>query len=94
VTDRKFQQTEEEKQYWKAAAERRKETALRLGRWQIRIDPAAIVACHEIWTSWCAAFGKEQATDYLVEALVEEHHLLLARLEYKQGHRTEKRKRK
>jgi hypothetical protein len=84
VTNR-FEPTDEEKQYWKAAAERRKATALRLGRWAVYIDPHAIVACHEFWTSWCAAFGKEKATDYLVEAMTEEHFRLLARLEYAQN---------
>jgi hypothetical protein len=80
--DRKFEQSDEEKGYWRAAAERRKATALRLGRWAVQIDPKAIIACEELWTSWCAAFGKEKATDYLVEALTEEHFLLLDRLKY------------
>lgn len=80
--NREFHQSEEEKQYWKAAAERRKATALRLGRWAVQIDPAAIVSCHEFWTSWCAAFGKERATDFLVEAMTEEHFLLMDRLAY------------
>lgn len=91
---REFHQTEEEKQYWKAAAERRKETALRLGRWAIQIDPHAIIACHEFWTSWCAAFGKEKATDYLVEAMTEEHFLLMDRLEYQKQTRGKRRRKK
>lgn len=78
----KYEQSPEEKQYWKGAADRRKANAIRLGRWAINIDPSAIVACEEFWQSWCAAFGKERATDYLVEAMTEEHFLLLDRLEY------------
>jgi len=93
VTERKFEQSEDEKRYWKAATERRKETALRLGRWAIRIDPAAIVACEEMWTSWCAAFGKEKATDFLVEALTEEHFLLLDRLKYQKGKKRDRKSR-
>jgi hypothetical protein len=89
-----FEQSEEVKQYFKASADRRKERALRLGRWEIRIDPHAIIACHEFWTSWVAAFGKELATDYLVEALTEEHFLLLDRLEYKKTGKLKKGKRR
>lgn len=92
MNHRMFDQSEEVKQYFKASAERRKERALRLGRWEIRIDPHAIVACHEFWSSWVAAFGKELATDYLVEALTEEHFLLLDRLEYKKTGKLKKKR--
>jgi hypothetical protein len=80
--DRKYEPSDDEKQFWKAAAERRKEVAIRRGRWQVVMDENAIVSCHEIFTSWCAAFGKERATDYLVEALIEEHFLLIDRLKF------------
>lgn len=80
--ENKYQQSPEEKAYWKAAAERRKEVAIRRGRWAVEMDEKAIVSCHEIFTSWCAAFGKERAVDYLVEALAEEHFLILDRLQY------------
>lgn len=91
---REFQQSEQEKQYWKDAAERRKANAIRLGRWTVNIDPHAIIACEEFWTSWCAAFGKERATDFLIEAMTEEHFLLMDRLEYQKRTRGKKRRKK
>ena len=91
TTSRSRQQTEEEKQFWRSVAERRKATALRLGRWSVEMDEKAIVSCHEIFTSWIAAFGKERAIDFLVEALVEEHFLLLDRLEYAKKKKARKR---
>lgn len=83
MTERKFEQSPEEKAYWQAAAARRKEVAIRRGRWAVEMDEKAIVSCHELFTSWCAAYGKERAVDCLVEALVEEHFLLLDRENYK-----------
>lgn len=95
LTDRpRHEQTAEEKQFWKSVAERRKAKALRLGRWTIEMDEKAIVSCHELFTSWVAAFGKERAVDFLVEALVEEHFLLLDRLEYSKRKKGQKRGRR
>jgi len=80
--NRRSETSEEMKHFFKAAAERRKALSIKLGRWAVEMDDKAIVTCHELFTSWVNAFGKEKAIDYLVEALAEEHFLLLDRLRY------------
>lgn len=77
------QLTDEQKKFFKELADRRKARNMERGVLALKIDSSAIDAIETLWDSWVAAFGLEEATDYLIEAVVEEHHLIRRRLEYK-----------
>lgn len=75
--------TKEQKEFFKSLAERRKARGMVRGVLSVKMDSTAIEGFLVLWDSWVAAFGLEDATDYLMEAMCEEHHLLRRRLEYK-----------
>lgn len=75
--------TDVQKDFFKELAASRKARNLERGMLQLSIERKAIEAFETLWDSWVSAFGKEEATNYLIEAMVEEHHLLRRRLEYK-----------
>jgi len=75
--------TTEQKEFFKGLAERRKAKCMTRGYLSVKMDLKAMDAFLTLWDSWVAAFGLEDATDYLIEAMCEEHHLLRRRLEYK-----------
>ncbi len=75
--------TKEQKEFFKSLAERRKARNMVRGVLSLQMDRLAIEAFETLWDSWGAAFGLELATDYLIEGMCEEHHLLRRRLEYK-----------
>lgn len=75
--------TTEQKEFFKGLSERRKARNMVRGVLTLQMDRHAIEAFETLWDSWVAAFGKEEATSYLIEAMCEEHHLLRRRLEYK-----------
>lgn len=75
--------TSDQKAFFKELSGRRKARNMLRGVLQLSIERRAIDAFETLWDSWVAAFGKEEATDYLIEAMVEEHHLLRRRLQYK-----------
>jgi hypothetical protein len=75
--------TREQKDFFKGLSESRKARNIVRGVLTLQMDRLAIEAFETLWDSWVAAFGKEDATSYLIEAMCEEHHLLRRRLEYK-----------
>lgn len=75
--------TSDQKAFFKDLSARRKARNVFRGVLQLTIERKAIEAFETLWDSWVSAFGKEEATDYLIEAMVEEHHLLRRRIEYK-----------
>lgn len=75
--------TTDQKDFFKELAAGRKARNLVRGKLELSIERRAIEAFETLWDSWVSAFGKEEATNYLIEAMCEEHHLLRRRLEYK-----------
>lgn len=75
--------TTEQKEFFRCLAESRKARNIERGVLTLQMDRLAIEAFETLWDSWVTAFGKEDATSYLIEAMCEEHHLLRRRLEYK-----------
>lgn len=72
--------SEEQKQVFKDAAARRKAAGIRLGRFTIMMDKAAIESVNEYWDSWIRTLGKERATDYFVVVMRNGHEKLRAAL--------------
>jgi len=78
---------EEMKQYFVELAKKRKARGIVLRKWGIMIDSAALESVETLWESWVRALGKRAAEDNLVEAMVNQHELIHARLQYKVAHR-------
>jgi hypothetical protein len=58
-----------EHEAFRRIGERRRERGIRLGKFTIRCDTAAIVSLNNFWEGWIQVLGKEKATDYLVVAM-------------------------
>lgn len=77
--------TKEQKELYRAMSDRRKAKGIDNGVLELRIDKPAIEGFCELWDSWCAVLGKEVATDNLIEAMLEQHERIRARLLYKKN---------
>jgi len=65
------EQSEEEKQYWKVATERRKANAMRLGRLCVYVEKEQVDGFNELYQTWIERWGKSQATDAVIAAIAE-----------------------
>lgn len=72
--------SDEQKKVFKDAAERRKAAGIKLGRWCVMLDKAAIESINEYWDTWVRTLGKERATDYFVVIMRNGHEKLRAAL--------------
>ena len=77
---------EEVKKYFVELAAKRKARGIVLRKWGIMIDSAALESVETLWDSWVRALGKRAAEDNLIEAFVNQHELIRARLQYKVQH--------
>lgn len=58
--------TEEQKQIFKAAAERRKANGIKLRQFRVLVESNAAASLSDFWNGWVETLGKEHATDYLL----------------------------
>jgi len=65
------EQSEEEKQYWKAATERRKASGIKLGRLCVYVEKEQVDGFNELYQTWIKRWGKTQATDAVIAAIAE-----------------------
>lgn len=63
--------SEQEKEYWKGATERRKANAIRLGRLCVYVEKEQVDGFLELYQSWIKRWGKSQATDALIAGMAE-----------------------
>lgn len=77
--------TKEQKEIYRQNSERRKARGLVDGFLKLKLEVSAIDGFSELWDSWVAVLGKEAATDNLIEAMLEQHERIRARLLYKKN---------
>jgi hypothetical protein len=70
------------KEIFRQQAVVRRDRQIKRGILQISMEEMAIYAFNELWSSWVSVLGKEGATDCLIEAMIEEHELIRARILY------------
>jgi hypothetical protein len=78
---------DEVKKYFVELAAKRKARGIVLRKWSIMMDSAALESVDTLWESWVRALGKRAAEDNLLEAMVNQHDLIRARLQYKVNNR-------
>jgi hypothetical protein len=71
-----------EKDLFKRLAADRRARGIRLGKWSVMMDTAAIETVDTLWESWVRALGKQKAVDNLVEAMGNQHELIRSRIQY------------
>jgi hypothetical protein len=62
----KYIPSDEEKEIFKRAAERRKDAGIRLKRFAISVDASQAQALGILFDSWISRWGKEKAIDYFI----------------------------
>jgi hypothetical protein len=72
-------------QVFKEARERTRANAMKRGEIRLRMISEHIDSFYELWYSWVRVFGPREAADNLMEAMVRQHEVIRARLQYKAG---------
>jgi hypothetical protein len=76
--------SDQEKQTFKAAGERRRARGVELRKFSVMAERSQVEALSELYDAWIARFGKEQALDHLI--------LLWGRAEARLGDRDEQKR--
>ena len=58
--------SDEDKAVFKAATERRKANAIKLGRFAVMADTNQVISLDEFFNGWVERLGKQRAVDYLI----------------------------
>lgn len=74
--------SDQEKDLFKRLAADRRARGIKLGKWSVMMDTAAIETIDTLWESWVRALGKQKAVDNLVEAMGNQHELIRSRIQF------------
>jgi hypothetical protein len=62
--------TDEQKEFWKAAAAERKARGIVLRRWAFDADAESVGALYDMWDEWVELLGKPKAVTFFVHCMI------------------------